>query len=338
MYNQILDVDGGWPNSTNVSAEWEFAACVQSEVGDFEPLRFRYLDYPGGILTNPRLAQDPEVQRNIARLRNASALLILLDGQAVAALMEGEPSGQRYLSFDLTSSLEIAQQSRCPIHFVITKWDVLARRYTLDQVRAQLLNDYNFRDLVEAKAQDGAATIRLFPVSAVGFDYAAPDADGSMRKLGGSPRPYNVDLPLFSVLPDFLTLVHKKASERHDTLAAVPDLKVDGLMSAGTRKVSAFAIHTAVKRFFPVLGLVPTTVIEQAIGFGDRLLARQPKGARAAAQAREELLAQRCAVNSELAAVDLLMEQCAQVVEEFEEAQPASVLTGGLTAAAAAAS
>jgi hypothetical protein len=90
-----------------------------------------------------------------------------------------------------------------------------------------------------------------------------------------------------------------------------------------------------VKRWFPLLGLVPPAVVEQAIGFGDRLLARRSKGARVAFQARDELLAKRRAVDSELAAVDLMMQQCAQVIEEFEEAEPASVLAGGLRAAGA---
>jgi hypothetical protein len=218
---------------------------------------------------------------------------------------------------------------------VITKWDMLAPRYTLEQVRAQLMSDYNFHDLVEARAQDSPATIRLIPVSAVGFDYAAVDADGEMRKLGGRPRPYNVHLPLFSVLPDFLTLVHTKVAEQRNTLGAVPEPEIEGRLSTAARKVSALAVHTAVKRWFPLFGLVPPIVVEQAIGFGDRLLARRSKGARAAARARDDLLAKRHTVDSELAALDLLMEQCAGVVEEFEDAEPASVLTGGLTATAA---
>ena len=335
VYNNICDVDAGWPPSTKTSAQWEFTACVRSEVGDFEPLRFRYLDYPGGILTSPRGAQDPNVRENIARLRSANALLILLDGQAMLALMEGEPSGRRYLSFELTSSLEIAQQSRCPIHFVITKWDLVGSRYTLAQVREQLMKDHNFHDLVEARAQDSSATIRLFPVSAVGFDYATVDEYGAMRKLGAQPRPYNVDLPLFSVLPDFLTFAQEEISKQQENLAQIPvPEQSEGRLSPKARKVSAAFVRDAIMRRFPLFALVPPVVVEQAIAFGDRLLSRRRKGARVAAKSAEALLAQRRAVDSESAALELLMQQCEQVVAEFEEAEPASVLTGGLTAAA----
>ena len=73
VYNEIQDIAAGWPNSTTVSAEGEFTACMRSDTGDFEPLRFRYLDYPGGILTNPRGSSMPEVQANLARLRSANA-------------------------------------------------------------------------------------------------------------------------------------------------------------------------------------------------------------------------------------------------------------------------
>jgi hypothetical protein len=147
VFNRIVDPDQEWPEASQGIEAWNFTACVPSPAGDFEPVSFRYLDYPGGVLTDPRGAHDATISALVSSLRSANALLILLDGQAMVSVVEGEQRGRRYLDFEITSSLEIAQQSRCPVHFVVTKWDLVEGRCTLDQIREALLRDDNVGDL-----------------------------------------------------------------------------------------------------------------------------------------------------------------------------------------------
>lgn len=332
VYSRLSDLDAGWPESSQGLHEWEFTTVVQSTVDDYEPLRFRYLDYPGGVLTNPRAAQDPSVQDLVRRLRSASALLLLLDGEALVALMEDDPRGSRYLSFDLTSSLEIAQQSRCPLHFVITKWDLLDGRWDLDQVRDRLMEDDNFRDLVTAKMQDTRATIRLLPVSAVGLGFADADPAGGMRKTGRPLRPTNVELPLFSVLPDFLQFAHAEITAR-------ARIALDGASGAGApadgnpvlRRLSGSALRATLVRHYPLLALIPAGVFEDAVGYGERLLrTRRARTAAGTDRHAADLMAARRDVASDRAALDLLEQQCQHLVAAFEEKYPASVLGGGI--------
>ncbi len=47
-YNEIANPDEKWPLGTQQVMEWSFTACVPTPAGDFEPIRYTYLDYPGG--------------------------------------------------------------------------------------------------------------------------------------------------------------------------------------------------------------------------------------------------------------------------------------------------
>ncbi|SHN53130.1 hypothetical protein SAMN05660350_00463 [Geodermatophilus obscurus] len=335
VYNQVTDLEGGWPPSSQGVHEWNFTTVVQSAVNDFEPLAFRYLDYPGGVLTNPRAAQDESVQALVWRLRAASALLVLLDGQAMVALLEGDPRGARYMSFELTSSLEIAQQSRCPLHFAITKWDLLHGRYTLEQLRDRLLAEDNFADLIAAKAQDTPATIRLLPVSAVGYGFADSDATGGMHKTGQALRPVNVELPLLSVLPDFLQYAHTEITQRAAALTALSGQGPNGAGQAApqsaspmARRLSAGALRATLAAQHPLLGLIPASVFEEAVGYGERLLKnRTARSSAGPTQHAADLMAARRDLHNDQQALRLLQDQCEHLITQFEEAHPASNLT-----------
>ncbi|MGH3586181.1 MAG: hypothetical protein ACRDQ0_07630, partial [Pseudonocardia sp.] len=219
VFNRIVDPDQEWPEASQGIEAWNFTACVPSPAGDFEPVSFRYLDYPGGVLTDPRGAHDATISTLVSSLRSANALLILLDGQAMVSVVEGGQRGRRYLDFEITSSLEIAQQSRCPVHFVVTKWDLVEGRCTLAQIRDALLRDDNVGDLVRSKAEDAPTTIRLIPVSAVGPGFAELLPDGRMRKTGAPARPERVELPLLAVVPDFLQFAYAEIEDRDRRLA-----------------------------------------------------------------------------------------------------------------------
>jgi hypothetical protein len=344
IYNKVANPAEPWPEASQTVNEWRFVTTVPSPAGDFEPLQFAYLDYPGGVLTNPRATQDENIKQLIERLRSANALLVLLDGQALLSLLRDERPGQRYMQFDLISSLEIAQQSRCPVHFAITKWDLLQEQYTLSDVRLRLMEDENFANLIQAKSQDMPGSIRLIPVSAVGFGFAQLQPSGEMKKVGTGPRPWQVEYPLAAVLPDFFHFAFEELKAKQSDLDEMKQTQLiqRWLDPSSKSKVKAI-LRGALQKTMPVLqqelrqrspalgGLLALDsgwTIDSVLDFADRLVAN--RAARAATTRQEELLRTRERVASDQAALDLLERQCEQLISDFEIANPESVLAGGL--------
>ncbi|GAA3247619.1 hypothetical protein GCM10017691_57070 [Pseudonocardia petroleophila] len=336
VFNRIVDPDQEWPEASQGIEAWNFSACVPSPAGDFEPVSFRYLDYPGGVLTDPRGAHDATISGLVSSLRSANALLILLDGQAMLSLVEGSQRGRRYLDFEITSSLEIAQQSRCPVHFVVTKWDLVEGRCTLDDIRDALLRDENVGDLVRSKAEDAPTTIRLIPVSAVGPGFAELLPDGQMRKIGAPARPQRVELPLLAVVPDFLQFAYAEIEDRDRRLARDADSAAGPGRSWSplVNRVAELSVPTlrgAIVKRYPALGQVLSEdVFHQALGYADRLAERRADRLAAGRERyAQELQKQRQDVDGDRSALELLESQCENAVTAFEEEQPASVLAGG---------
>lgn len=348
LYNRIASPTEAWPEASQAVNEWHFRACIPTPTGDFEPLEFVYLDYPGGALTNPRAMDDPAIRSLVDRLRSANALLVLLDGQAMLSLLRGERTGRRYMEFDVISSLEIAQQSRCPVHFAITKWDLLEGQYSLGDVRFKLMEDENFANLINSKGQDMPGTIRLIPVSAVGFGFAQLLPTGEMKKIGDRPRPHQVELPLVAVLPDFFQFAYAELSARQEDvkeLKQARDLQRafdqigEGRMKAIMRTVLEKAmpsLHAMLAQRSPALASVLALggdwsideVVDHAHRFVEEGVERLDR--ERAKRATAELLQGRQQVASDKEALDLLKRQADQLITDFEIDHPESVLAGGV--------
>lgn len=328
-YNQLANPDETWPEPTRQIMEWSFTACVPTPAGDFEPIQYTYVDYPGGVLTGARGADDEVVGPLVARLKQADALLVLLDGQQIMALLRGERSGARYLELDITSSLEIVQQSRCSVHFVITKWDLLEGKHTLEEVRDRLMQHRDFVDLIESKRSATAAAIRLFPVSAIGPGFAELQPSGEMKKLGSQhPEPVNVELPLISVVPDTLQFVYLEAENRGGPAGrwmtklreSLEELAESGRLQRMTKKAVNALITRLVKRF-PAVAPVKVVdfdkhvddAVEHVVRLAKHLDAERVRDIQSAQDALAELTL-----------------QFTQILARFEKANPASVLAGGL--------
>lgn len=100
-----------------------------------------------------------------------------------------------------------------PMHFVVTKWDVLSG-YSLQEIASVLLSatDTGFYNLVEtrtARRRNGRADVgevRLIPVSAVG-DFASLEPDWRVSKAKGrDPSHLNVEVPLIAAMLDVCDL------------------------------------------------------------------------------------------------------------------------------------
>ncbi|MBY8877253.1 hypothetical protein [Actinacidiphila acidipaludis] len=217
VFRQVADPGPDWPPSTLPGdiPEWVFSCKVISPHGQFTAMKVRYIDYAGESLTGVR--DGGASQEFVDTLREADALLGLLDGRRILEMMRGESD---FLD-QMSRTFLLMQNSTGPIHFVITKWDLLAGHYTLEQIRERLMRHPHFSSLVASrrtwKTRRMAVPpgrIRLLPVSSVGLEFAFLDSTGEMRKRANRrPEPYNVDLAFGAVLPDLLARAYEVAAE-----------------------------------------------------------------------------------------------------------------------------
>jgi len=244
IYTQVA-VDDRWPAGTraNEVSEWVFTCCVQrpDNLSIYNACSFTYLDYAGGRLTEEADDEDPEFE---SKLNNCDALLGLLDGQKLCSLIRGEKAGKIWAIRDLGNMLNVMQRSDKPVQFVVSKWDIVQKHHSLEQIRDSLLQDEGFQNLVRTRNKQ-KTPVRLIPVSAVGAGFAIPKADGGMEKTGKLPNPYQVEAPLACILPDMIQtmveeLIRKRESELQRAIEVKPDigfLDFLGQLFAGGLKV-----------------------------------------------------------------------------------------------------
>ncbi|MFN6485908.1 MULTISPECIES: hypothetical protein [unclassified Nostoc] len=212
-YTQILTGDT-WPPGTKNISEWTFTCQIQTEDFDkYNACQFTYFDYAGGRLTDIEKDEDLE---NV--VQQADTVLGLLDGQKIYAWLNGSDQlrANVFLSTDLPNILKRMQKLTVPVHFVITKWDVLNQKFTLSQIREKLLTIPAFAQLIKSRGE-ADSIVRIIPVSAIGLEFATLQPDGSMRKNPGKiPFPFLLEAPISCVLPDRLQQLHnqKQAQEK----------------------------------------------------------------------------------------------------------------------------
>lgn len=230
IYTQVA-ADEKWPAGTRYSevSEWTFTCRVQnpSDLSIYDACSFTYLDYAGGRITE-EVDEEDESSDFSDRFDAADALLGLLDGQKLCALMKKEKLGIVWAVNDLRNMIDVMQGSRKPVHFVISKWDVVEQSYTLEQIRDKLLEIDEFKNLIRLRNQANSP-VRIIPVSAVGKGFAIAQADGSMKKTGELPTPFQVEVPLACILPDRIQemiedLVKKRESELEISIEVKPDI------------------------------------------------------------------------------------------------------------------
>ncbi len=229
IYTQVA-ADEKWPAGTKYSevSEWTFTCRVQtSDLSIYDGCSFTYLDYAGGRITDEAEEEDASSEFD-DKFKAADALLILLDGQKICALMRKEKIGKVWALNNLRNMIDVMQGSRKPVHFVISKWDIVEQNYTLEQIRDRLLEIDEFKNLVKLRNQAGSP-VRLIPVSAVGKGFAIPKPDGSMEKTGELPKPFQVEVPLACILPDMIQvmmkeLIRKRQSELETPIEIKPNI------------------------------------------------------------------------------------------------------------------
>lgn len=200
IYSKIVTGDD-WPQGTRFGevSEWTFTCRVQTpNLNNYSACQFTYFDYAGGRLTD--VEEDEELEELV---KQTDVILGLLDGQKLYSLMKdnNQTNTDNFLKKDLPSLLKWMHSCRVPIHFVITKWDLIEQEFSLEQVREHLLTIPEFEKFIRNR-KDRGSLIRLIPVSSVGSNFATPQADGSMKKTGETPCPFLLEVPIACVVPD----------------------------------------------------------------------------------------------------------------------------------------
>jgi caspase domain-containing protein len=218
VFDEVSDTSEPWPRGTRTgeTRELDFD-CVSFEAGSRHTVfRISYLDYAGELLESEQEAGSTALGDLETRIRGAHGLLCMLDGYRVLQYLRNEPAGRRYFRSQIQPMTGIMAGASCPIHFVLTKWDLVRgfgepadadENTRLELVRNALLETAHLRALIETHTFE-SRVIRLIPVSAVGPHFARMDQQGHVLKLpGGEVEPANVEVPLTAILPDLFRQV-----------------------------------------------------------------------------------------------------------------------------------
>ena len=219
IFKQIISGDS-WPSGTRTISEWTFTCYVKNpNLENYNACKFTYFDYAGGRLTDSN-EEDTEFKDLVEK---ANTILCLLDGRKILAWMNNDNKSlvNSFLDTDLSSIIDSIKNCIVPIHFVISKWDLLESKFSLQQIRDRLLSIDEFQELIKMRNNAGSP-VRLIPVSSVGSNFATLQSDGSMKKNGVMPKPYQVEVPIACVLPDGLkpklSEINKKRHELEKNL------------------------------------------------------------------------------------------------------------------------
>ncbi len=228
VYYQLADPNKEFPDATQLGSTTVYKFDCNVRVAghsSYKVLQFTYLDFAGEHLTNPNNV-DPIVQESI---RDANILMALLDGQKIFASMNGDTSARHSFSMGLAHILPILNMNPNPVHFVVTKWDIFQNQkpeYRLEQVITELGNYHQFRSFVDRRVED-REVVRLIPVSSVGQKFARMQK-GKMEKIPfGEIEPFQVEMPLVCILPDYFEgKIKRLNSTTVQLLARLADLKM----------------------------------------------------------------------------------------------------------------
>jgi hypothetical protein len=195
-YQEIVRPDLEWPPGSSVVSGYEFRCLHTTKDGPRPLFRIAYTDYPGTVMEAAR-GKEELVKEIRQKTASAHAIIALIDGHKVLQSMESE-NGLDALESDLkVLTRRLAHSAAKPVIFLLTKYDLLAGKYSLGRIRRQLFESDDFRSFVQLRRLL-RLPLHLIPISAVGSNFATFDAaTGRMKKIkGGVARPLNLEFAL----------------------------------------------------------------------------------------------------------------------------------------------
>jgi hypothetical protein len=207
---------------------WEFTCCIRAAGRVFEIFRINYLDFASARLRQALFGHTAVGHRFQQKIRSAHALLGVLDGLALRYLLDDDPRGEGLDGLGMKTIFQIMRThaGRRPVHFVVSKWDLLADAYGLGDVRAKLMEFGDFAALARSGGPGRPAPlVRLIPVSALGSGFARLDAAGTARTARtGVSRPVNAEIPLVALPIDFFHHAVAPLDAGDDLLGGLADV------------------------------------------------------------------------------------------------------------------
>jgi hypothetical protein len=223
IYGTLVDAYQPWPESTQGTREYSFKCVAFDEENVKHPvLTINYLDYAGELLVEEQKAESNALQNLFGHIKSANALLCMVDGYRVLQLLRDEAEGHKYFQVSMQAMIGIIQDTSCPVHLVISKWDIVRdfgeppdadEQDRLEYVIEALMKFDHIRALVQQRRAH--QIVRIIPVSSVGRNFARINSAGVMvKRHGAQMKPINIDVPLCAVVPDWFSQIEASLNER----------------------------------------------------------------------------------------------------------------------------
>jgi len=213
LYKQIADPKERFPDPTISNIiEWEFSGLIKSVGMHYNPLKFTYSDYSGELAKNLLKKDYTALETQFAnRLKDADVVLSILDGQKILNLMKGATKGDFYAQLQMMLNIMTTREK--PVHFILTKWDLLCGKYQLEEIIEQLENFDPFRNFLASHT--ALSKLRLIPVSSVGTKFVREE-NGTMQKITDATAeicPFQAEMPIACILPDLIEARNKRRQQ-----------------------------------------------------------------------------------------------------------------------------
>lgn len=196
---------------TTTSREWSFRVQGRNLAGiPVDALTLTYVDYDGAQLKNLFIAPPGSPSRETVNstvddaLHGYDVILGLLDGAKILKIMQGKQQDQS-VEMDELFRL-ITMRGDKTVHLVITKWDLLHRRYKPSDV-ARRLREVNTRFDQFCDSQGlKSTTKRLIPVASLGTNGRFREEPSGGLSVDSELRwdVDSVERPIACTLPDAL--------------------------------------------------------------------------------------------------------------------------------------
>jgi hypothetical protein len=335
---KIADPRSDWPPMTLATRPYEFLLRVRVPRGEvFDVMKLSYLDYRGESLGE---VNDDAETLFVEHVKKSDMFFCVLDGLKMLRVLDGtRPVGD--LLAEMHGQISIVEDSRAdaPCDILITKWDLIQewdrvrrekgekslrdRPAPLAEVHDQLMSLDRVRRFVAGRVER-EAPVRLIPVSAVGQGYAVLDGE-VMRKVGHEPRPFQVELPLASIVPTRLEQLRKQLDREVSNRTSQRPIAVR-MAELLPRREALEATVTALIRAWGQRQVTPrgkaiavsadrmtSTLVETIDRWRDNVMINH----------RERL----GSVRDQYEAVDFLYDTFATMLAQFERENPASMLS-----------
>lgn len=304
IYTEVASEET-WPDQTQIKdvSNWKFTCKIQTPKGIYSACQFQYTDYAGEILTEAK-DKSTHIEKFRETIKNADVLLGLIDGMKLLSYIKGEKSARTWVTKELANVLNLIQNTNESIHFIISKWDLIEGEYTLEEARNHLLEIEQFRNIIMTRSNNNGndhdkGVIRLIPVSSVGKGFAEQQADGTMKKTGKLPKPYNIEFPIACILPDklqeelrkMINEEHKKSQEQVQEVKANLTLwdKLKKYLGTATKTIVEIVVEIVAPKL-PLKFQFSKELLVDIIDFIDQELQTSVYDKEAAAKERTEQL------------------------------------------------